>query len=127
MKRFLYLMLFMMLAIVSGAKAQDKGAIISAKATDYDFGVIKEAAGKVSHTFTIDNKGTKPLVITRIIAACGCTTPEYSKEPIAPSKSGSVKVTFDPSGRPGPFVKTVAIYSNGSTGSFTIRIKGVVE
>lgn len=120
-------MLSMLLLVVSVAKAQDKDAAISSKATDHDFGVIKEAAGKVSHTFTIDNTGLKPLVITRIIAACGCTTPEYSKEPIAPGKSGSIKVTFDPNGRPGPFVKTVAVYSNGSKGSFTLRIKGIVE
>ncbi len=93
----------------------------------HDFGVIKEADGKVSHTFKISNTGDKPLVITRVIASCGCTTPEWPKEPIAPGKTGEIKVTFDPAGRPGPFTKTISIYSNGKKGSFIMNIRGEVD
>lgn len=103
------------------------GAKIAAEITDYDFGVIKEADGKVSYTFVVNNEGTKPMVITRVISACGCTVPEYDTKPIDAGKSSNIKVTFDPAGRPGPFVKTIAVYSNGKDGSFILRIKGVVE
>ena len=107
--------------------AQDKDkAVISAETTKFDFGTIKEADGKVSHTFEISNTGNKPLVITRVIASCGCTTPEWPKEPIAPGKTGNIKVTFNPEGRPGPFSKTISVYSNGKVGSFIMSIRGEV-
>ncbi|MDO4755980.1 MAG: DUF1573 domain-containing protein [Parabacteroides sp.] len=105
--------------------AQNK-AVISADPIIHDFGTIGEADGLASHTFTIKNTGNGPLVITRITASCGCTQPEWSKEPIAPGKSGKVKITYDPKGRPGPFYKTISIYSNGKKGSFALGIKGTV-
>lgn len=118
--------MFMAILLATGI-AQAQGAIISAETTMHDFGVIKEADGKVSHTFKISNTGDKPLVITRVIASCGCTTPEWPKEPIAPGKTGEIKVTFDPAGRPGPFTKTISIYSNGKKGSFIMNIRGEVD
>lgn len=111
---------------VSFAQAQ-RSAVISASKTDHDFGVIKESAGKVTHTFVIKNAGNAPLVLTRVVASCGCTTPEYSTEPIAPGQEGRIVVSFNPAGRPGQFLKTIAVYSNGRDGAFTLRIKGVVE
>lgn len=127
MKRFLYILSAVFLFIGVSFAQTAKGAVISSSKTEHDFGAIKEANGKVSHTFVVKNTGTAPLLITRVIAACGCTTPQYSQEPIAPGKEGKITVTFNPAGRPGQFVKTVAIYSNGLDGSFTLRIRGVVE
>ncbi len=106
---------------------KENGAVISADKTEYDFGTIKEVNGPVSYTFTIKNVGNAPLVITRANASCGCTKPEYSTEPIAPGKESKIKVTYNPAGRPGPFVKTIAVYSNGKDGAFTLQIKGKVE
>lgn len=128
MKKLVYVFA-LLLVFVGFAYAQQpqQGAFISAKETEHDFGVIKESNGKVSHTFVIKNTGSAPLVITRVVAACGCTTPEYSTEPIAPGKEGKIVVTFNPLGRPGLFVKTIAVYSNGRDGSYTLRIKGLVE
>lgn len=130
MKKLVYVFVFLLACIgFSPAIAQSpqQGAIITAKETEHDFGTIKEAGGKVSHTFLIKNTGAAPLVLTRVVAACGCTTPEYSTEPIAPGKEGKILVTFNPVGRPGQFVKTIAVYSNGKDGSYILRIKGVVE
>ncbi|MDO4692351.1 MAG: DUF1573 domain-containing protein [Porphyromonadaceae bacterium] len=127
MKKFLYVLGFLLVFLGVAVAQAPKGAVISADRTDHDFGVIKEANGKVSHTFVIKNTGTAPLVLTRVVAACGCTTPEYNTEPIAPGKEGKIVVTFNPAGRPGQFVKTIAVYSNGRDGSFTLRVKGVVE
>ena len=49
------------------------------------------------------------------------------QEPIAPGRQGKITVYFNPAGRPGPFFKNVAVYSNGRDGAFTLRIKGTVE
>ncbi len=99
---------------------------INADQLIFDFGTIEEAKGPVSHVFTINNAGNAPLVITRITASCGCTQPEWSKAPIAPGKDGEVKVTYNPKGRPGPFYKTISIYSNATRSSFSLGIKGNV-
>lgn len=121
-------LIFMAILFTTGfVMAQDKKAVISAEQTAHDFGKIKEANGKVSCSFTVTNTGDMPLVITRVIASCGCTTPEFPKEPIAPGKTGDIKVTFDPTGRPGPFAKTISVYSNGKVGSYILTIRGEVE
>ena len=126
MKRIIFILTAILLS-VAAVSAQKKQAVISAQETSFDFGSIKEADGKVSHTFKIDNNGDGPLVITRVIASCGCTTPEWTREPIAPGKSGDVKITYNPANRPGAFIKTISIYSNGNKGSFILTIKGKVE
>ncbi|SEF59649.1 MULTISPECIES: DUF1573 domain-containing protein [Parabacteroides] len=125
MKQIIFI--FMAILLATGIASAQQKAVISAETTTHDFGDIKEANGKVSHTFQISNTGDAPLVITRVIASCGCTTPEWTKEPIAPGKSGNIKITYDPAGRPGPFAKTISVYSNGKTGSYILTIRGNVE
>lgn len=126
MKRIIFL--FMTVLLTTGmAWAQDAAATLAVAEDSYDFGQIKESNGKVSHTFVVKNEGTQPLVITRVIASCGCTSPEWPQEPIAPGKNGEVVVTYDPQGRPGPFSKTVSIYSNGKRGSQVLTIRGDVN
>lgn len=119
--------IFICLAILLGTGAASAQAVISSEQATHDFGEIKEADGKIAHTFTISNTGDAPLVITRVIASCGCTTPEWTKEPIAAGKTGSITITFDPANRPGPFAKTISVYSNGKTGSFILTIRGEVK
>jgi hypothetical protein len=66
--------------------------------TTYDFGTIKEENGAVTHVFEFKNTGDEKLVIISAIASCGCTTPKYPTEPIAPGATGKIKVTYNPSG-----------------------------
>ncbi len=131
MKRLIYalslLTLCVGLAMAQKDKKAKKKAIISSEQTEHDFGLIKEANGSVVHTFVIKNVGTAPLVLTRVIASCGCTTPEYSPEPVPPGASRKIFVKFNPAGRIGPFIKRIVIYSNGKDGAFILRIKGHVE
>lgn len=128
MKKAILLLSCILLAVgIVSAQDDKNGAKITITETEFDFGTFKEADGAVSHTFTIKNVGTAPLVITRVNASCGCTKPEYSTEPIAPGKETTLKITYNPAGRPGQFVKTIAIYSNGMDGALTIRVKGIVE
>lgn len=125
MKQIIFI--FMAILLATGMANAQKKAVISTEDTLYDFGTIKEADGKVSHTFIIKNDGDAPLMLTRVIASCGCTTPEWTKEPIAPGKTGEITITFDPKDRPGPFTKPVSVYSNGKTGSYILTIRGTVE
>jgi len=126
MKRILFLMI--VLCATGLASAQQKEAAITVVGDAvHDFGDIKETGGTVFHNFTVLNNGELPLVISRVVASCGCTTPEWTKEPIAPGKTGDIKVSYDPNGRPGAFTKTVAVYSNGKTGNYVLTIKGDVK
>lgn len=93
----------------------------------WDFGTIEEQDGPVSHTFEFTNGGSKPVVIEDVAVSCGCTTPEYSRAPVRPGASGSVKVTYDPAGRPGVFSKEIMIYSGNKRNADIIRIKGEVK
>lgn len=102
-----------------------KEAIINFNETVYDFGKVSAKKGKVTHEFTFTNNGDKNLTITNARADCGCTRPQYSDTPVAPGKSGSVKVTFVPNGK-GNFSKKVTITTNGNPRKARLIIKGEV-
>jgi hypothetical protein len=126
MKRILFVFgLILLTATV--VSAQEKKATISAiDSAVYDFGDIKEKDGPITHTFKMKNGGEAPLVITKVVASCGCTTPDWTKAPIAPGKTGEINITYDPTNRPGSFTKTISVYSNGKEGSYVLTIKGKV-
>jgi len=78
---------------------------------NHDFGTIAEGE-VVEHTFTFTNTGEAPLVIQSTSASCGCTTPSYSREPVAPGETGEVQVKFNSQNRPGVQNKTITITAN---------------
>ncbi len=80
----------------------------------------------VKYTFTFKNTGKAPLIITDALVGCGCTTPVFSKEPIAPGKSGTIYVEFRSIGKMGYQDKTVTIKSNSNTGDVVLHLKGTV-
>lgn len=100
--------------------------VISFEEKSFDFGKVKEEDGKITHVFEFLNKGNSPLVVNRAQAQCGCTTPVWTKEPIEPGKRGTITVTYNPQGRPGPFTKTITVYSNASEEQMQLVIKGEV-
>ena len=81
---------------------------------EHDFGKITEGE-KVGWYFKFRNTGGSELVINNATASCGCTVPEYDREPVPPGGEGTVKVVFDSSGREGKQIKTVTIESNART------------
>ena len=87
------LLLFVMLltASVGVMFAQGKAEIKFDKTT-YDYGTFSESAPVVSGVFIFTNVGDAPLVIHQAVASCGCTVPEYTKEPVLPGQSGTIKV-----------------------------------
>lgn len=96
---------------------------------EYDFGVMKEAAGPQTGRSYVVNKGTNPVVISQVRPSCGCTGADYQDGPIAPGDTAWITYTYDPAGRPGRFEKTVRVImksSDDSTQTKLIRIKGTV-
>lgn len=93
---------------------------------EHDFGKIKEEGGPANYNFNFTNTGKIPLVISSVNASCGCTTPEWSKDPVLPGKSGFIKVSYNPLNRPGSFNKTVTVVANIPPGSIVLKILGDV-
>lgn len=79
----------------------------------WGFGAIKEADGVVSHAFEFTNQGSTPVVIEAVNVSCGCTTPEYSREPVRPGAKGVITIRYNPERRPGSFRKEVTVQSSG--------------
>ena len=89
----------------------------------FDFGKIQQNR-PVTHIFQITNKGKEPLKLDNVQASCGCTTPEWSHDPIQPGTSATIKVGYNAASE-GPFSKSIAIQYNGSQNA-TIIISGTV-
>ena len=111
MKKILFLMTLLVVG-VSFAFAQTNADIKFDKTT-HDFGKFSENSPVVSCVFTFTNIGDAPLVIHQAVASCGCTVPEYTKEPIQPGKKGTIKVTYNGTGKyPGHFKKSITLRYN---------------
>lgn len=93
---------------------------------EHDFGTITEGE-VVSHTFKFKNVGDAPLVIQNVSASCGCTQPEWTKDPIAAGSTGEIKVGFNSAGRTGMQPKTITITANTYPSIKKINIKSMVE
>lgn len=105
----LFASLLIILASVSLVLADGKAVF---EVSTHDFGTIKESDGDVSFVFKFVNDGDAPLLVTRAQASCGCTSPEYTRKPVRPGEKGEIKVTYHAKGRPGPFDKSVYVYTN---------------
>lgn len=92
---------------------------------EYNFGTIKQGK-KVMHVFTFKNTGKNDLIISRAIGSCGCTVPEFPKEPILPGKTASMKVFFNSAGKKGDQQKTVSVYANVPNGGVVLTIKAKI-
>jgi hypothetical protein len=122
-------------SVASFAQIEDKKPLIissgaEAKAefekTTHDFGTIKEGT-QATVDFVFKNTGTAPLIIASVTASCGCTTPDWTRDPIAPGGTGKVTAVYNSTGRLGNFTKTVTVKYNGEAGTEYLIIKGVVE
>lgn len=91
----------------------------------HDFGNIPQGT-PVTCTFNFKNIGKEPLTISNVSKSCGCTTPEWTKEPIQPGKSGYVKATYNAAAA-GSFTKTLTVSSNAKTPTKVLTIKGFVQ
>jgi len=125
MKKALFVFLIVLL-IPFIVKAQLQGPNISFETITHDFGKINEQAGPVTYQFKFSNTGSQPLIIQNVKASCGCTSPEWSRQPILPGESGFVAATYNPANRPGPFQKTIEVTANTAEPKIILVISGDV-
>lgn len=124
----LYLILVFAFLSVGMVSAQQQGPHIAFDKTVHDYGTLKEEDGIAKYNFEFTNTGSAPLIINRVRPTCGCTSSEHTKKPVNPGEKGFVSAEFNPKNRPGPFSKTIRIYSNSADNpSVVLRIKGKVE
>jgi hypothetical protein len=124
MKRLLLFISVMIFGVAVNAQfAQTK---MQLSETEHNFGTFKEEAGRQTFDFIVTNTGTDPLVIQNVVASCGCTTPEWTKQPIPAGGKGKVTAIYDPKGRPGAFNKTLSVYTNTKPEVTVLIIKGEV-
>lgn len=93
---------------------------------EHDFGKFKEEAGRQTYNFAVRNTGDAPLVIQNVAASCGCTTPDWTRNPIPPKGTGMITAIYDPANRPGVFNKTLTVYTNSKPEVVVLVIKGEV-
>jgi hypothetical protein len=103
-----------------------KSPVIAFDSDRHDFGKIT-AGEKVSYSFHFRNTGDADLLIRHAQASCGCTVPEWPKEPLPPGKDGNITVTFNSEGKNGQISKTITIISNTIPNSTILTITGDVE
>jgi len=109
--------------VTLSSEAQAK---MSMEKKSHDFGTIEEGV-QATVTFTFKNTGNAPLILNSVRASCGCTTPKWTKEPIAPGSEGVVTAIYNSKGRPGNFTKTITVKHNGEGGTEFLTIRGVVK
>ena len=100
--------------------------ILTVDRMEHDFGKIPDTA-PVETSFVITNDGDEPLLITSAQGSCGCTVPEYPKDPIPPGESRDMKVSFNPTGKEGVNNKTVTITANTEPATTIIYVKSDVQ
>ena len=102
-----------------------KAPVITFKVTEFDFGTI-EYGGNGTYEFEFKNTGKDPLIVSHVGTSCGCTVPDWTKEPVNKNKSGKIRATYDTK-RIGPFTKTLTVTSNAKNNPVTLTIKGTVK
>lgn len=100
-------------------------ANISWTETTVDLGELEHNVVSVAE-FELKNTGTIPLIITKVVASCGCTATDYPKQPIPPGTTAVIKATYD-SKTKGAFSKTVTVFTNAPEGRSVLTLKGKVS
>jgi len=102
-----------------------QGPAIKFESLEHNYGTITQGAnGDCEFIFT--NTGTEPLTLTNVRSSCGCTVPNWPKEPIAPGAKSAIKVHYDTQ-RVGPISKTITVTSSGSETPIVLKITGKIE
>lgn len=113
-----------MIAMSVGFISAQNKAEIKFDNTTHNYGTFSEST-KVNCVFTFTNIGDAPLVIHQAVASCGCTVPEYTQEPVMPGKKGTIKVTYDGTGKyPGHFKKSITLRTNAKTEMIRLFVEG---
>ncbi|MCP4975622.1 MAG: DUF1573 domain-containing protein [Maribacter sp.] len=105
--------------------AQEKTAKIKFKTETIDYGIIAKGSDGV-RVFEFTNTGDAPLIISKVSSSCGCTIPNWSKDPVLPGKTGEIQVKYD-TNRVNPIRKAITVISNADTPTKILKITGEVK
>jgi len=123
LKTFLFIVFFLSYtALING---QEKSSMVFSE-KELNFGTVRAVDGLITHDFVFTNQGKVPLILNDVKSTCGCTVPEWPREPVLPGKSGKISVSFNPSGQSGAVNKTIRILSNASNSPVALAVRGVV-
>lgn len=111
--------------IICAQESRPVSEVISFDDKIHDFGDVLIGDGPVSHTFRFRNVGNTDMTVLNVISSCGCTTPVWPTEPIAPGGEGEISVTFTNDQGPYPFDKTLTVYVSGAARPEILHIRGV--
>ena len=103
----------------------EQGPQILIESKDFNFGSINQG-DKVEHTFIFKNEGDAPLMVNNAKGSCGCTVPQWPKEPIMPGATGEIHVVFNSAGKSGRQTKTVTLTTNQADATTVLYLKGEV-
>ena len=118
------LSVFGLLAFAAGGGEAE----IKFEKTSHNFGTFPESSPKVTCTFKFNNTGDNLLVIHQAMTSCGCTVPQFPKEPIKPGESGEIKVVYNGAGKfPGHFKKSITIRSNAKQEIIRLYVEGDMQ
>ena len=119
--------LVLLALIISSVVVAQQSELLQFEETTHDFGTVKEEDGAIVYEFKFINNSPDSVKVLRVKASCGCTTPGWSREAIAPGESGYIKAQYNTRNRPGAFNKSLTVTTN-LTESATKRlyIKGSV-
>jgi len=129
MNRFIIIIAILIFSININAQEVKKNtnpnaAVLTLEKKKYDYGTIyQNSDGEISIAYT--NTGKEPLIFARVKSSCGCTTPRWSRQPLMPGQSDTLKIIYDTK-RLGSFSKSITISSNASVPRMIIRINGEV-
>jgi hypothetical protein len=118
----LWFVIILILSSGAGLNAQK----IEFEKTVHDFGTVPSILGPATYNFKFKNVGDKPLAINTVNSSCGCTSPNWTKEPVKPGETGEVSVSYTSVNSATAFNKKVTVRTNGSPSSVVLNIKGVV-
>jgi hypothetical protein len=105
---------------------KDTAPVMTFAKESHDFGQINEG-DKVVFDFFFTNTGKSALIISSAAATCGCTVPEYPKQPLAPGKTGIIHVVFNSTGKSGMQNKTITLTTNSFKGNEELHLVGNVK
>lgn len=126
MKISISFLLAILICLSFSTQAQTAKSRMTFEKVQHNFGTFKEELGVQTVAFNFKNEGTVPLILNNVQASCGCTTPEWTREPVAPGAKGIIKVSYDPRNRPGVFNKTIRVTSNAENPDVVLTILGEV-
>ncbi len=115
--------LFASAAVLNAQEKLSNGVVFDK--TIHNFGDIILYNGPVTCTFTLTNKGDKPVVIYNVTTSCGCTDTEWTREPIRAGGKGKIKVTYSNDEGPYPFDKSVTVYLSDEKRPVILKLRGV--